>query len=198
MNILSAEFITSATRPSQYPPVNFPEIAFAGKSNVGKSSLINVLVNRKRLVKTSTTPGRTQLINFFDINSSSMTFVDLPGYGYAKVPAAVQKSWKPMIETYLSERPTLKAVIMIMDIRRIPDEKDLYLINWLGHHQIPTIPILTKTDKLKTSEQARQLTLVSTTTGIPGDQIILFSAKTRTGKERIWEAIERICHAATL
>ncbi len=103
MNILSAEFITSATRPSQYPPVNFPEIAFAGKSNVGKSSLINVLVNRKRLVKTSTTPGRTQLINFFDINGS-MTFVDLPGYGYAKVPAAIKKSWKPMIETYLSER----------------------------------------------------------------------------------------------
>ena len=197
MNILSAEFVTSATRPSQYPPVNFPEIAFAGKSNVGKSSLINVLVNRKRLVKTSTTPGRTQLINFFDINAS-MTFVDLPGYGYAKVPAAMKKSWKPMIETYLSERSTLKAVVMIMDIRRIPDEKDLYLIGWLDHHQIPAIPVLTKTDKLKTAQQARQLTLVSTITAIPKDRIILFSAKTRTGKERIWEAIERICHAATL
>ncbi len=197
MNNLSAEFITSATRPSQYPPVNFPEIAFAGKSNVGKSSLINVLVNRKRLVKTSTTPGRTQLINFFDINGS-MTFVDLPGYGYAKVPASIKKSWKPMIETYLSERPTLKAVVLIMDIRRIPDEKDLYLINWLAHYQIPTIPILTKTDKLKTSQQARQLTLASATTGIPMDQFFLFSAKTRTGKEQIWEAIERKCHAATL
>ena len=197
MNILTAEFITSATRPSQYPPVNFPEIAFAGKSNVGKSSLINVLVNRKRLVKTSTTPGRTQLINFFDINGS-MTFVDLPGYGYAKVPASIKKSWKPMIETYLSGRPTLKAVVLIMDIRRTPDEKDLYLINWLGHYQIPTITILTKTDKLKTAQQARQLTLVSATTGIPKDQFILFSAKTRNGKERIWDAIERICHAATL
>jgi GTP-binding protein len=197
MNILSAEFVTSATRPAQYPPVNFPEIAFAGKSNVGKSSLINVLVNRKRLVKTSTTPGRTQLINFFDINGS-MTFVDLPGYGYAKVPASIKKSWKPMIETYLSERSTLKAVVMIMDIRRTPDEKDLYLINWLGHHQIPTIPILTKTDKLNTAQLARQLTLVSATTGIPKYRVILFSAKTRIGKERIWDAIERICHAATL
>jgi GTP-binding protein len=197
MHILSAEFITSATRLSQYPPADLPEIAFAGKSNVGKSSLINILVNRKRLVKTSTTPGRTQLINFFNINSQ-MTFVDLPGYGYAKVPIAIQKSWKPMIETYLSERPTLKAVVMIMDIRRTPDEKDLYLLNWLGHHQIPTIPILTKTDKLKTSQQLHQLTLVSTTTGIPRDQIILFSAKTRIGKEPIWEAIERICHAAAL
>lgn len=94
MNILSAEFVTSATRPAQYPPVNFPEIAFAGKSNVGKSSLINVLVNRKRLVKTSTTPGRTQLINFFDINAS-MTFVDLPGYGYAKVPDSIKKAGNP-------------------------------------------------------------------------------------------------------
>jgi GTP-binding protein len=197
MHILSAEFVTSAVRSSQYPPPEFPEIAFAGKSNVGKSSLINILVNRKRLVKTSTTPGRTQLINFFNINGR-MTFVDLPGYGYAKVPISIQKSWKPMIETYLSERPTLKAVVMIMDIRRIPDEKDLYLLNWLGHHQIPTIPILTKTDKLKTSQQLHQLTLVSTTTGIPRDQIILFSAKTRIGKEPIWEAIERICHATAL
>ncbi len=197
MHILSAEFVTSAVRSSQYPPAEFPEVAFAGKSNVGKSSLINILVNRKRLVKTSTTPGRTQLINFFNINGR-MTFVDLPGYGYAKVPISIQKSWKPMIETYLSERPTLKAVVMIMDIRRIPDEKDLYLLNWLGHHQIPTIPILTKTDKLKTSQQLHQLTLVSTTTGIPRDQIILFSAKTRIGKEPIWEAIERICHATAL
>jgi len=197
MHILSAEFVTSAVRSSQYPPADLPEIAFAGKSNVGKSSLINILVNRKRLVKTSTTPGRTQLINFFNINGR-MTFVDLPGYGYAKVPISIQKSWKPMIETYLSERPTLKAVVMIMDIRRIPDEKDLYLLNWLGHHQIPTITILTKTDKLKTSQQLHQLTLVSTTTGIPRDQIILFSAKTRIGKEPIWEAIERICHATAL
>lgn len=196
MHILSAEFITSATRPSQYPPANFPEIAFAGKSNVGKSSLINVLVNRKRLVKTSTTPGRTQLINFFDINGS-MTFVDLPGYGYAKVPFAIQKSWKPMIETYLSERPTLKAVVLIMDIRRTPDEKDMYLINWLGHYQIPIITVLTKTDKLKTAQLARQLAIVSETTGIARDRFILFSAKTRTGKEKVWDAIERICHATT-
>lgn len=194
MQILSAEFITSAVRPSQYPPENFPEIAFAGKSNVGKSSLINVLVNRKRLVKTSTTPGRTQLINFFDVNGR-VTFVDLPGYGYARVPVSIQKSWKPMIEAYLSGRPTLKAVVVILDIRRTPDEKDLYLIHWLAHYQIPVIPVLTKTDKLKPSQQDRQLTLVAATTGIPGDQLILFSAKTRIGRERVWEAIERTYHA---
>jgi GTP-binding protein len=196
MNVLSAEFITSAVRPTQYPPIKYPEIAFAGKSNVGKSSLINVLVNRKRLVKTSITPGRTQLINFFDVNAC-LTFVDLPGYGYAKVPEAIRKSWKPMIESYLSQRSSLKAVVLIMDIRRTPDEKDLYLIGWLSHYHIPVIAILTKTDKLSATQQVRQLALASSATGIAREQFILFSAKTRNGKERIWDAIERICHATT-
>ena len=195
MNISSAEFITSAVRPSQYPPTDLPEIAFAGKSNVGKSSLINVLVNRRHLVKTSSTPGRTQLVNFFQINGRLM-FVDLPGYGYAKVPPEIQKSWKPMIEAYLSQRTVLKAVVMIMDIRRTPDEKDRYLIDWLDHHQIAIIPVLTKTDKLKSSQQVRQVALVAAASGIPKDRFILFSAKTRIGREHIWEAIERICHAA--
>ena len=121
MHIKSAEFVTSAVKPSHYPPAALPEIAFAGRSNVGKSSLINTLVNRKKLVKTSSTPGRTQLINFFDINSH-MVFVDLPGYGYAKVPAFVKKTWGPMIETYLSTRETLAGIVLIMDIRRIPKE----------------------------------------------------------------------------
>jgi GTP-binding protein len=194
MNIQSAEFVTSAVRLSQYPPAEFPEIAFAGKSNVGKSSLINVLVNRKHLVKTSSTPGRTQLVNFFQIDGRLM-FVDLPGYGYAKVPPAIQKSWKPMIETYLSERSALKAVVMILDIRRTPDEKDRYLIDWLDHHRIAIIPVLTKTDKLKSSQQVQQIALIAAASGIPKDRFILFSAKTRIGRERIWEAIERICHA---
>ena len=138
MKITSAEFVTSATKPSQYPPEGLPEIAFAGRSNVGKSSLINVLVNRKRLVKTSSTPGRTQLVNFFDINDS-INFVDLPGYGYAKVPASVRKKWGPMIETYLSGRNTLKGVVVIMDIRRTPREEEQNLIDWLGHYSIASI-----------------------------------------------------------
>ena len=119
MKIISAVFITSATKPSQYPPARLPEIAFAGRSNVGKSSLINTLVNRKRLVKTSSTPGRTRLINFFEINQQ-IGFVDLPGYGYARVPESVKKTWGPMIETYLSNRNTLKGVVVILDIRRTP------------------------------------------------------------------------------
>jgi GTP-binding protein len=194
MIIQSAEFITSATQPSQYPPASLPEIAFAGKSNVGKSSLINTLVNRRHLVKTSTTPGRTQLINFFNVNDA-LVFVDLPGYGYAKVPVAIQKRWKPMVETYLSGRTTLKAAVLMMDIRRVPDDKDRYLIQWLAHYQIPVIYVLTKSDKLTRAQQIRQLALIADATGIPQNHIILFSAKTRTGKELIWEAIERISHA---
>ncbi len=135
MLIKSAEFITSATKPSQYPPVKFPEVAFAGRSNVGKSSLINTLVNRKRLVKTGSTPGRTQLINFFDINSD-IIFVDLPGYGYAKVPATVRKKWGPMIETYLSTRKILKGVVVIMDIRRSPRQEEHDLIDRLKYFSI--------------------------------------------------------------
>ena len=128
MIIKSAKFVKSAAKSSQYPPAILPEIAFAGRSNVGKSSLINILINRKHLVKTSSTPGRTQLINFFVINET-FSFVDLPGYGYARVPKSVKKNWGPMIETYFSTRETLKGVVFIMDIRRMPDQKELNLID---------------------------------------------------------------------
>jgi GTP-binding protein len=136
MLIKSAEFITSAVKPSQYPPAEMPEIAFAGRSNVGKSSLINTLVNRKRLVKTSNTPGRTQLINFFSVNGV-LTFVDLPGYGYARVPLPVKKTWGPMVETYLKGRENLKGVVLLMDIRRLPQQEEKTLIDWLQQLHIP-------------------------------------------------------------
>ena len=124
MIVTAADFVISAVKPEQYPAPEFPEIAFAGRSNVGKSSLINTLLNRKNLVKTSRTPGRTQLINFFLINQA-LSFVDLPGYGYAKVPAAVQKKWGPMIETYLSSRESLRGVIVLMDLRRTPGTEEM-------------------------------------------------------------------------
>lgn len=188
MIIKSAEFITSATKPSQYPAVALPEIAFAGRSNVGKSSLINTLVNRKHLVKTSSTPGRTQLINFFDINRR-MGFVDLPGYGYAKVPVSVRKKWGPMIETYLSDRATLRGVVVIMDIRRIPRQEELNLLGWLNHYAIASILVLTKTDKLSKNKQARQHDLIVRTLERPKSDFILFSAKTRRGRDALWNAI---------
>ena len=191
MKILSAEFVTSATKPDQYPPVNYPEIAFAGRSNVGKSSLINTLVNRKRLVKTSSTPGRTQLINFFDINNL-ITFVDLPGYGYAKVPTAVRKKWGPMIETYLSNRRTLKGVVVIMDIRRIPRQEEHELIEWLKYYSIDGILVLTKTDKLSKPKRLKQHNAIAEALAIDPDKLILFSAKSRQGRDAVWDAINSL------
>jgi GTP-binding protein len=188
MIIKSAEFITSATKPSQYPPANLPEIAFAGRSNVGKSSLINTLVNRKHLVKTSSTPGRTQLINFFNINET-MIFVDLPGYGYAKVPQAVRKKWGPMVETFLSKRKTLKGVVVILDIRRIPKTEDLDLIRWLDYYNIASIFVITKADKLSKNKQLKQQTAILQALAVDRHDLILFSAKTRLGRDAVWEAI---------
>jgi len=191
MKIKSTEFITSAVKPSQYPPAVLPEIAFAGRSNVGKSSLINTLINRKRLVKTSSTPGRTQLINFFLINKEFL-FVDLPGYGYAKVPASVQKNWGPMIETYLTFRKTLKGVVLIMDIRRIPGKYELDIMDWLYHYNIPAVLVLTKADKLSKTKQIKQHLSISKALSIDMNYLILFSAKSRQGKDDVWNAVERL------
>jgi GTP-binding protein len=188
MKILSTEFVTSATKPTQYPPARYPEMAFAGRSNVGKSSLINTLVNRKKLVKTSSRPGRTQLINFFDINDL-VTFVDLPGYGYAKVPAAVRKKWGPMIETYLSTRQNLKGVVIIMDIRRLPREEEQNLIDWLAHFSIAGIWVLTKTDKLSKTKIVTQQDAIVRALAVEKEDVILFSAKTRRGRDAVWDAI---------
>ena len=191
MEIKSAEFITSAVKPAHYPSPDFPEIAFAGRSNVGKSSLINALVNRRNLVKTSRTPGRTQLINFFLINDM-LSFVDLPGYGYAKVPAAVKKKWGPMIETYLSSRESLKGVILIMDIRRSPGNEELNFIDWLAGEDLACLLVLTKTDKLSKTRQKKQLAMIADTVGRHKEDLLLFSAKTKQGKAAIWRAIETI------
>ena len=188
MKIRSATFVTSATKPSQYPPADLPEIAFAGRSNVGKSSLINALVNRKHLVKTSSTPGRTQLINFFNINDS-IGFVDLPGYGYARVPVSVRKKWGPMIETFLSKRETLKGIVVIMDIRRTPGTEEVDLLNWLAHFNIAPILVITKADKLSKNKQIKQVNKIIQTLRVARDEVILFSAKTRLGKDAVWDAI---------
>ncbi len=190
MIIKTAEFITSAVTKEHYPAPDYPEVAFAGRSNVGKSSLINTLVNRKRLVKTSSTPGRTQLINFFHINDSFM-MVDLPGYGYAKVPMSVKKKWGPMIETYLSGRDNLKAVVLLMDLRRIPGAEELSFFDWLQHYGIGAIPVLTKADKLSKNNQKKQQAAIAKTLSMSQDRFILFSAKTRLGKETLWQRIEQ-------
>ncbi|HIJ55104.1 MAG TPA: YihA family ribosome biogenesis GTP-binding protein [Deltaproteobacteria bacterium] len=191
MVITSAEFIKSAVKPSQYPPADPPEIAFSGRSNVGKSSLINKLLNRRHLVKTSSTPGRTQLINFFSINEG-FTFVDLPGYGYAKVPLQIRKKWGPMVETYLSSRKTLKGVVLVMDIRRIPREEERDFINWLNHNGLEIILVLTKTDKLSKARQGKQRKEIAESLSLEDSDLILFSAKSGFGKEVLWTAIETL------
>ncbi len=191
MIIKSAEFVKSAVKPSQYPSAELPEIAFAGRSNVGKSSLINTILSRKRLVKTSRTPGRTQLINFFEINKA-FAFVDLPGYGYARVPASVKKSWGPMVETYLSTRKTLKGVVLIMDIRREQGRQELDFIDWLEYYSIPSILTLTKTDKLSKTKQIKQRLSIAKDLGVDNNDLILFSAKTRLGKDSVWDAVEQL------
>lgn len=188
--VKSAEFVTSAVKHTQYPEALYPEAAFAGRSNVGKSSLINTLVNRKRLVKTSSTPGRTQLINFFRVNDS-LSLVDLPGYGYAKVPAAVKRTWGPMIETYLKGRETLKAVVLILDIRRIPGLEEQNFIDWLKLYQRMSILVLTKADKLSKTARKRQRRAIGTALDVDESALILFSAKTRLGKSQVWSALEK-------
>jgi GTP-binding protein len=190
MIVKSSDFVTSAVKPSQYPEALLPEAAFAGRSNVGKSSLINTLVNRKRLVKTSSTPGRTQLINFFAVNDR-VSLVDLPGYGYARVPESVRRTWGPMIETYLKGRETLKAVVLIMDIRRIPGIEEQNFIDWLKLYQRTPILVLTKADKLSKSAQKKQRQAIGAAIGVDETALILFSAKTRLGKPEVWSAIER-------
>ncbi|OQY20409.1 MAG: YihA family ribosome biogenesis GTP-binding protein [Desulfobacteraceae bacterium 4572_35.1] len=189
MIIKSTSFVKSATRPSNYPESGRLEIAFAGRSNVGKSSLLNVLINRKNLVRTSSTPGRTQLINFFDLNGE-LTLVDLPGYGFAKVPLAVKKQWGPMIRTYLHSRTTLAAVVMLFDVRRVPREEDLQLLDWLEEFSVPTIPVITKIDKVSRIKRHKQIQPIADATGLPLEAFTLFSALTKEGRDEVWERLD--------
>jgi len=187
--IRSTTFIKSATRPGNYPETSLPEVAFAGRSNVGKSTLINTLVNRRGLVRTSSTPGRTQLLNFFDINGE-FSLVDLPGYGFAKVPLAVKKDWGPMVRTYLERREQLKGVVVLFDIRRVPREEDLDLLDWLEEFEVPTIPVITKIDKISRNRRAAQVKPILEATGLPLEAFSFFSALSKEGREDIWERIE--------
>jgi len=172
-----------------FPKENVPEIAFVGRSNVGKSSLINSLVLRRDLVKTSSTPGKTQVVNFFKINNA-FNFVDLPGYGYAKAPKEIREKWGPMIEGYLSNRKELKAVVFILDIRHLPTGDDKKMKEWLDYYKIPVIYAATKADKIKPREIEYQIEKIKETLDLQEETTILtFSAKTRMGREALWKRI---------
>ena len=185
MKIRSADFILSASSPWQFPPPTLPEIAFAGRSNVGKSTLINSLLNRKKLVKTSSTPGKTQLINFFNINDK-FHFVDLPGYGFAKVPENVRKQWQRLIEAYLQERETLRNVVLIVDSRHGPTAQDRQLKDWLDYYERPLLIVASKIDKLKRGQIQKHLKIIRQDLAL--DTTPLAHSSLEKGKrEEIWK-----------
>jgi GTP-binding protein len=192
MNVKDAVFIKSARTPADYPYQGFPEIAFAGRSNVGKSSLINRLVHRRDLAKTSSTPGKTRLLNFFSIDST-LSFVDLPGYGFARVSEGVRKSWGSMVETYLRKRKELRLVVLLVDGRLGPTQLDLQLIGWLRHYHIRFITVATKIDKVYKSRRASEIKRIRDGLTEYGGSVIPFSAVTGEGKDLVWKEIMEAC-----
>jgi GTP-binding protein len=188
MKITSAEFLKSVYPQDEYPLGLYPEVAFAGRSNVGKSSLINTLVNRKGLARTSSTPGKTQSINFYLVNGS-LCLADLPGYGYAKVPHQVRKRWSPLIEDYCRTRKTLRGVVIILDARVGPTPLDLSLIQWLRDLPLPALITITKIDKLSKNKMAQALRQTAEALSIEPAQICTFSAHTGQGKKELWQRI---------
>lgn len=189
MKINSAEIIISAVSPKQYPQDALPEIALAGRSNVGKSSFINKMLNRKNLARTSSKPGKTQTLNFFKINDEFF-FVDVPGYGFARVSKTEKEKWGKMIEEYFVGRKELKAVVQLVDLRHPPtkDDKDMY--DFLKYYQIPTIIVATKADKISKGQWQKHIKIVKQTMELQeGDTVILFSSETGQGKDEAWKEI---------
>lgn len=174
---------------SQLPDLGLPEIAFAGRSNVGKSSLLNTLMRRRNLARTSRTPGRTQLINLFQIGDA-VVFADLPGYGFARVPEHVRLGWGPMIEDYLGQREALRLVVVLVDVRRDAQHDDGSLLWGLTEARIPSVVVATKTDKLSKQKGRKQLAVLKRDLHLPAGQPIPFSAQTGAGREALWDVIE--------
>jgi len=194
MKIKSTAFLISAVKPDQYPPENLPEIAFAGRSNVGKSSMINMLLNRRNFARTSSTPGKTQTLNFYEINEA-FRFVDLPGYGYARVSKDQHKSWGGMIRTYLSKRENLLEVVQLVDIRHKPSLQDREMYQWILDEGFNGIVVATKADKLSKSQISKQLKVIQAELGAESGIIIPISAQSRWGKYEIWDLINSIFKA---
>lgn len=192
MNIHNVSLTVSAVTPSQYPNTTFPDLAFAGRSNVGKSSFINKVLGRKSLARTSSKPGKTATINFFNIDNC-LNFVDLPGYGYAKVSKEEKKKWSEMIETYLNGRNTLSQVILIVDSRHAPTENDIMMLNFIRAVCVRAVVVASKMDKLKNSEKDEALRRVISTLGLCGDDIIIpFSAVTGEGADMFWDYVNTV------
>ena len=192
MKVINTEFVTGAVSSKQYPKEPFPEFAFVGRSNVGKSSLIRSLLNRKKLVRISSTPGKTREINFFRINEKLM-FADLPGYGFARVTPALQKKWKQMIEEYLINREPLMAIVFIVDIRRKPTELDITLKEWLEDLDRNYILVITKSDKLSGVERSKQTKIIkSAFMGANALAAVTYSSKNHLGRKELWSQLQKL------
>ncbi len=192
MNVNNVELAAVAVKAAQYPEETMPEVAFAGKSNVGKSSLINTMINRKALARTSQNPGKTRTINFYNVENK-LYFVDLPGYGYAKAPKSEIAKWGKMIEDYLIKRESLKAIIMLVDIRHEPGENDRMMYDWLKHYGHRIIVVATKSDKLNRSQIPKHKKMLSAAFGLEKEDILIpFSSEKKSGKEELWAVIEEV------
>ncbi|TCS83482.1 ribosome biogenesis GTP-binding protein YihA/YsxC [Tepidibacillus fermentans] len=192
MKIVDAEMVISAVKPEQYPKDTLPEIALAGRSNVGKSSLINKMLQRRSLARTSSKPGKTQTINFYRINKN-FYFVDLPGYGFAQVSKTVREQWGKMIEKYLTSRENLKVVLLIIDLRHPPTKDDQMMYDWLKHYDIPVIVIGTKADKIPRGKWENHKKIAKETLQLDSnDTFILFSSETGMGRDQLWDELKKV------
>jgi len=198
MQYIEAELLQTAVAAQQYPDTLVPEIAFVGRSNVGKSSLINCLTNRSKLARTSSTPGKTATINFYSIDKDRYRFVDLPGYGYAKVSKQELKKWSEMIDSYLSGRYNLVQVIQLVDARHAPSKDDITMMDWIRHYNHTPVVIATKIDKLKKSQIDKNLEVIYNDLKLDDDSILLpFSSEKRTGRDELWGLIEELISGYT-
>lgn len=192
MVIKKAELAAIAAAPSQYPKDDLPEIAFAGRSNVGKSSLINLLLNRKSLAKVSGNPGKTRTINFYEINGT-FRIVDLPGYGYARVSKSLSDDWGKMIETYLLGRTNLLKVVQLVDSRHEPSAQDVQMYEWLRHYGLDGLAVATKSDKISKNEWSKNKSIIMKKLDMDGEDVLLpVSALKRTGQDALWNTIEEL------
>ncbi len=191
MDFSDVEFLLSVHSPGQLPAADLPEIAFAGRSNVGKSSLLNTLLRRKKMVKTSARPGKTQGLNFFQVGDSCR-LVDLPGYGYAKVPKKMQHAWQELITGYLEQRQNLKCVVVLIDIRHEPKMQDSQLIDWLRSHNIPVIAVYTKTDKISGSAVGKHASRLDRGHSIQPEERVLFSSLNGRGREQLISILQKM------
>ncbi|MDD7512226.1 MAG: ribosome biogenesis GTP-binding protein YihA/YsxC [Peptostreptococcaceae bacterium] len=192
MKIVKSDLLTVAVKPDQYPDLSEKEIAFTGRSNVGKSSLLNLITGRKKLARISSSPGKTRTINFYEVNDS-FRIVDLPGYGYAKVSKGVTDNWGEMMEAYLSNRPNLVKVVQLVDIRHEPTAQDIQMYDYLRYYGLDGIVVATKADKVSANEKAKAKKRIMTALGMSKeDKIFFVSALKRKGHEELLEEIEKI------